>query len=120
MNIALLGKKACDLDAIKKYIVDNTGYENIVIYNKPSELIKDNNTKIIFISIGLELYWEMWKSFCSNWADNYKEFDDEIIEFSQLNLNDCDYIIDYNKYETTELNEKICNYITSTVKGGGE
>ena len=120
MKFVLVGKRPAQLETIKKYIEDNTGYTNIVVTEKPSELTKDNNTVIIFVDVTFTYCWEWWMSGDIANELNRRRFEDEIMEFRQLDRKDCDYIVDYDGTEMSILNEKICNYITSIVKGGGE
>lgn len=116
----LVGKRAAQLETVKKYIEDNTGYTNIIVTEKPSELIKDCNTAIVFVNVPLAYCWEWWMSADISNELNRRKFNDEIMEFRQLDQKDCSYIVDYDGTEMSILNEKICNYITSTMKGGGE
>ena len=120
MKFVLVGKRPAQLETFKKYIEDNTGYTNIVVTEKPSELTKDNNTVIIFIDVAFAYCWDWWMSADISNELNRRRFEDEIMEFRQLDRKDCDYIVDYDGTEMSILNEKICNYITSAVKGGGE
>lgn len=120
MNFVLVGKRAAQLETIKKYITDITGYTKVSVTEKPSELVKDNNTVIIFVDVAFAYCWDWWMSADISNEFNRRKFNDEIMEFRQLDTKIYDYIVKYDGTEITSLNEKVCNYITSIVKGGGE
>ena len=123
MNFVLVGKRAAQLETVKSHIEGLESWmglppDTITICEKPSELVKDSNTKIIFVDVIFAYAWEWWMSADISNEYNRRKFEDEIMEFRQLDTSICDYVIDYDGTEMTVLNEKIYNYILS--EGGGE
>ena len=112
MKIILIGKNCVPLNAIKEMV----GYENITTTNDVSNVKnKDQETKIIYIKSQFMYSWEYWMA-----ADIHNEYNnncflDDIMNFRNLDTNDCDLIIEYDGTCLTSICEKIRLYIE---KGG--
>lgn len=115
MKYILIGKQCTYLDVVKEKVSRDNFNENVeILYlNKPT-VFSNEKDKIIYIKTPIQYSWDFWMGNDANNEENLKNFNDEIMDFRELDEDKCNLVLDckgVNSFSVFSAVEKIKEFI---------